>query len=269
MKVSITCIGHNELHHLKDLLPLIQWAYEIVYVDCESTDGSYEWAKAQGCRTFRRANNFNPNINKSYAMEQARGDWIFYLDPDERPTPALSQEVQKKILGTNHCGYKMSRKNYFFGFWLRWGGQYPDTQLRLFRRNQGFFPNKHIHEKLQVQGTIGQLQNPLIHNSYLSIRQFLKKIDFSTQFEAHYLYEKGVRPSLKNHFYFLIYRPFFRFLKRYFLKGGFMDGIPGLIASFFDGVTQRLSYFKLWEISQKEKSSESSQFKLNNREDGS
>ena len=84
MNLSITIIGHNEVDHLRELLPLLKWATEIVYVDCESQDGSLEVARKLGCRVFSQPNNTNLNVNKSYAIEQATGDWIFYLDPDER-----------------------------------------------------------------------------------------------------------------------------------------------------------------------------------------
>jgi len=84
MNLSITIIGHNEVEHLRELLPQLKWAHEIVYVDCESHDGSLEVARELGCRVFSRPNNTNLNVNKSYAMEQANGDWVFYVDPDER-----------------------------------------------------------------------------------------------------------------------------------------------------------------------------------------
>ena len=95
MTISITIIGHNEAGHLEELLPSLSWADEIVYVDCESADRSLAVAKRHGCRTFSRPNNPNLNVNKSFAMDKATGDWILYLDPDERIPEALRDEVRR------------------------------------------------------------------------------------------------------------------------------------------------------------------------------
>ncbi len=250
MKLSITCIGHNEAYHLKELLPqLLAWGDEVIYVDCESSDGSYELAKSLGCLAFQRPNNMNLNVNKSYAMEQASGDWIFYVDPDERFEKALIDEVNHRITVSTAAAFKLPRRNHFFGRWLKAGGQYPDTQLRLFRKGKGQFPNKHVHESLKIDGAIEMLENPMLHYPYLTISQFLKKMDFYSTFEAQHLYDNGVRPTWLNSVKFLFLKPKSRIFRRYIIKGGFRDGIPGLFAAVFDGIGWMLRYFKLWEIS--------------------
>ncbi len=223
MNVSVTIIGHNEADHLRELLPQLQWASEIVYVDCESQDESLEVAKEHGCLVFSRPNNPNLNVNKSFAMEQASGDWLFYIDPDER-LPDLH--------------------------WLRHGSQYPDTQLRLFRKGMAKFPNQHVHEKLNVLGSIGKLQNDMLHFPYRNISQFLSKFDFYTGVEAGYLRDAGVRVNFSNTLRFTVLKPFTRFFRRYIFKGGFRDGLPGLFCSVFDALNYVVRYFKLWEMSQ-------------------
>jgi glycosyltransferase involved in cell wall biosynthesis len=142
--LSVTTIGHNEAEHLRELLPRLAWADEVVYVDCESTDGSLEIARGCGCRTFSRPNNLNLNINKSFGIEQATGDWIFYLDPDERLPEELVQEVCAiRDSAPSHAAFRLSRRNHYFGRWLRHGSQYPDTQLRLFRAKARLEPSRH------------------------------------------------------------------------------------------------------------------------------
>lgn len=258
MKLSLTCIGHNEAYHLKELLPeLLKWGDEVIYVDCESEDNSFELAESLGCRVFRRPNNMNLNVNKSYAMEQAQGDWIFYVDPDERFEKPLIDEVNQKVAVSSASAFKLPRRNHFFGSWLRYGGQYPDYQLRLFKKGKGHFPNEHVHESLKIDGPIEYLENPMLHYPYLTISQFLKKMDFYSSFEAGHLYNKGVRPSFGNSFKFLFLKPFSRVFRRWLIKGGIRDGIPGFFAAFFDGVGWMLRYFKLWEMtSKKNKSSD-------------
>lgn len=250
MNLSITIIGHNEIEHLRELLPQLKWADEIVYVDCESHDGSLEAMREDGCRVYSRPNNTNLNVNKSYAMEQANGDWVFYVDPDERIPEILVSEIEKVIQDTTNSAFKLNRRNHYFGNWLRHGSQYPDTQLRLFRKDSAHFPNRHVHEKLVVEGSIGKLNNDMLHFPYLNISQFLSKFDFYTRVEAGYLRDSGVRITAGNSLRFLVLKPFSRFFRRYFLKGGFRDGLPGLFCAIFDALNFVVRYFKLWELTQ-------------------
>ena len=250
MNLSITIIGHNEIVHLRELLPQLKWADEIVYVDCESHDGSLEVMQEAGCRVYSRPNNTNLNVNKSYAMEQANGDWVFYVDPDERIPEILVSEIEKVIQDTTNSAFKLNRRNHYFGNWLRHGSQYPDSQLRLFRKDSAHFPNRHVHEKLVVEGSIGKLNNDMLHFPYLNISQFLSKFDFYTRVEAGYLRHSGVRITAGNSLRFLVLKPFSRFFRRYFLKGGFRDGLPGLFCAIFDALNFVVRYFKLWELTQ-------------------
>lgn len=248
MNLSVTIIGHNEVDHLRELLPQLKWATEIVYVDCESQDDSLEVARDLGCRVFSRPNNTNLNVNKSYAMEQANGDWVFYVDPDERIPEILAAEIEAVIKVTTNAAFKLNRRNHYFGNWLRYGSQYPDTQLRLFRKDSAQFPNQHVHEKLVVEGSIGKLNNDMLHFPYRNISQFLSKFDFYTGVEAGYLRDSGVQITAGNTLRFLVLKPFPRFLRRYLLKGGFRDGLPGLFCAIFDALNFVVRYFKLWEM---------------------
>ena len=250
MNLSITIIGHNEVEHLRELLPQLKWADEIVYVDCESHDGSLEVARETGCRVYSRLNNTNLNVNKSYAMEQASGDWVFYIDPDERIPGVLVSEIANVIQATTNSAFKLKRRNHYFGKWLRHGSQYPDTQLRLFRKDSAYFPNKNVHEKLVVEGIIGKLENDMLHFPYLNISQFLSKFDFYTEVEACYLRDSGVPITARNSLRFFLLKPISRFMRRYFLKGGFRDGMPGLFCAIFDALNFVVRYFKLWEMTQ-------------------
>ncbi len=247
--LTITIIGHNESHHLKELLPQLQWADEIIYVDCESDDDSLEVAQQLGCKTFQRPNLSNLNVNKSFAIEQATGDWIFYLDPDERIPAALRQEIQQKIQSPGKVvAFSLNRRNFYFGRWLKHGSQYPDVQLRLFQRGKAFFPNKHVHEKLEVDGPIGKLRHDMLHFPYQSVSQYLQKFNFYTTFEATYLFQQNISPDVALALRFLIFTPLFRFFRRYVLKGGFLDGLPGFFAALFDALNYVVRYVKLWEL---------------------
>ena len=252
--LAITIIGHNEIDHLRELLPELAWPDQVIYVDCESMDGSAQYAQSQGCAVFERPNNPNLNINKSFAMEQASQDWIFYLDPDERIPADLAKEIKDIV---EHPGdrvaFQLRRKNHYFGKWLRHGSQYPDIQLRLFKKGHGHFPQKHVHEKLEILGKTGLLNNNLLHFPYLTISQYIQKFNFYTSFEAQFLFDQGKRPGFLLGIRYTFFKPLSRFFRRYFLKLGFRDGWPGLFAATFDAMNYIVRYYKLIEISGKPK----------------
>ena len=253
MAVSIAVIGHNEASHLRELLPQLAWAAEGVYVDCQSNDDSVEVATAHGARVFERENNANLNVNKSYAIGQTSSDWVLYLDPDERIPKALADEICARTTAeTTHAAFCLDRRNLFFGHWLRYGSQYPDTQLRLFRSGKAHFPNRHVHEKLVIDGSVGRLEADMVHHSFVDISQFLRKFDFYTTFEARYLFERGVRVGWGNSFKYLLWTPWLRFFRRYVLKRGALDGMAGLFAALFDAMNVVTRYFKLWELEEQQ-----------------
>lgn len=255
MKLSFVCIGSDEFDHLQELLPqLLKLGDEVVYVDSESKDGSAEMAEKLGCRVLKRPRHMNANINRSYAFEHVTGDWIFYVDPDERFSQAIIDELRTKIKNDPEvCGFKLPRKNYFFGVWLEHGGQYPDHQIRIFKKGHGVFNNRHVHERLHVNGKMGSLDTPMEHYPYLTISQFIKKFDFYSTFEAKYLDDAKTEVNFKNTMKFLFFKPLNRFFRRFIVKAGFRDGIPGYFAALFDAIGWMARYFKLWEMKKNSK----------------
>lgn len=252
--LSFTLIGHNELGHLRELLPSLSFADEIIYVDCESRDTSLKFAESLGCKTFLRPNETNLNLNKSFAIQQAHSEWVFYIDPDERISENLKEEILESIIHpVNFSAFKMPRRNYYFGKWLKYGSQYPDIQLRLFQNGTARFPNLHVHEKLMVNGKVGMLQHDLLHFPYATISQYLMKFNFYTSFEANYLFSQNIQPTILFCAKYLFYYPSNRFFRRYFLKFGFRDGWVGFFAAFFDAVNYIVRYLKFLEKTHEKK----------------
>jgi glycosyltransferase involved in cell wall biosynthesis len=250
MTLTFVCIGNDEREHLEVLLPQLKaLGDEVVYVDCESKDGSYEYAKNLGIKVLQKPRHVNAGVNRTFGFEVATSDWIFYVDPDERFPIEIFQELRERVrLDPSVCGFKLPRKNFYFGKWLKQGGQFPDNQVRIFQRGKGRFALKHVHDRLQVDGPVGTLQSAMEHYPYLTISQFIKKFDFYSSFEARVLFEQGEKINFINHWKYLFFKPLNRFFRRYIIKRGFMDGLPGFFAAFFDAVGWMTRYFKLWEI---------------------
>ncbi len=256
MKLTFVCIGNDELEHIQILLPQLQkLGDEVIYVDGESRDGSLEYAQKLGVKVLSKPRHPNAGVNRMAGFALATGDWIFYVDPDERFPEGIFTEFRQRIeKDPTICGFKLPRKNFYFGCWLKHGGQYPDHQVRLFKRGKGSFALKHVHDRLEVDGPIALLENAMEHYPYLTIAQFIKKFDFYSTFEAQFLDEKGVQVHFVNSLKYLFLKPHNRFLRRYFLKQGFRDGIPGFFAAYFDAIGWMTRYFKLWEIKKNKKS---------------
>lgn len=243
--IAFSLIGHNEAHNLPRCLESIRWADEVVYVDCESGDGSADVARQFTDQVYSRPNLANLNVNKTFGIEQTTADWVFYLDPDEVIPPALAAEIRAMVASNpSENAFRMPRRNFYLGSWLRHGSQYPDTQLRLFRKGRAWFPNKHVHEKLEVDGEIGSLIEAMEHYTNPTTVEVMKKLDFYSSFNAGIMLEEGKSPGPVIAFRYLFLTPSVRFFRRYFLKGGFRDGWPGLTVAMFDGLESQVRFMK-------------------------
>jgi glycosyltransferase involved in cell wall biosynthesis len=247
--IAFSIIGHNNGHQLARCLDSIRWADEIVYVDCESRDDSLAVARRYTQRVFERPNNRNLNVNKSYGFEQVTADWIFYLDPDEVIPPALAAEI-RAVAARNprENAFALPRRNHYFGRWLRHGGQYPDTQVRMFRRGRAHFACRHVHEKLEVEGATGRLREAMWHYPCETVQEQIGKMDFYSTFNAELMAREGVRPTFGLGVSYCLVKPLDRFLRRAFVKRGVQDGWAGLIVIAISSIDFVYRFFKLWDL---------------------
>ena len=253
--LSVCITTYNEAGNIAACLRSVSWADEIIVVDGQSTDATREIARKYTRKVFVRPNHANLNLNKNYGFSKARGEWVLCLDADESVPAQLKTAIMKILTtGTRMDGFLLPRKNYYFGRWLRWGGNYPDPQLRLFRRVKGRFPARHVHERLAVDGKVGRFKAAFEHFPYKDIQQYFHKFNFYTSFEGNFLYQKGQRITAWNAPWNLYGKHLFRLLRKYFLKGGFLDGWQGLLAHVFSMFTGVVSAGKLWEKQKQNKS---------------
>jgi len=222
--LSVIIIALNQEANIGECLASVRFADEIVVVDTGSTDRTVELARIGGARVvatswqgFARTKNF--------ALDQARMDWVFSLDTDERVPAALRDEILAIVSANGpRNGYLVPRKNYFGGRWVRNLGWYPDYTLRLWRRGQGRFRDREVHEGVEVPGPVGILKTPIDHYSYKNLQEYADRQDRYARLAAREMAKQGRRPRPGE----LWWRPFFTFLKLYFLKKGFLEGSLGL-----------------------------------------
>jgi len=248
--LSVVISAYNEEKKLGACIASVTGlADEIIVIDNSSTDGTAEIAKSLKAVVYKRENNLMLNINKNYGFEKAKGTWILNLDADEEVTEELREEIQT-ILESEASqakkGYWISRKNIIFGKWIQHGLWWPDKQLRLFQRGYGKFLCRHIHEYIEVNGEMGQLNSPYIHHNYDSVSQYLLKLERCTTSEAIALTEAQYQLSWFDAIRF----PLSDFIKIFFAQSGYKDGLHGLVLSLFQGFYSFTVFTKLWETEQ-------------------
>ncbi|MFA4901510.1 MAG: glycosyltransferase family 2 protein [Desulfobaccales bacterium] len=245
LKLSVFIIALNQEANIGECLASVSFADDIVVVDTGSTDRTVEVARAYTDRVliapwqgFGRTKNF--------ALDQAQNEWVFSLDTDERVPPALKDEIQAVVKANGPLtGYRVARKNYFCGRWIRHLGWYPDYTLRLFRRDQGRFRDQEVHEEVLVAGPVGNLQTPLDHYSYRSVSEYVTRMDRYARLAAVELAKRGRRPFPGE----LVFRPFFTFLHLYIVRQGFLEGTPGYTLAVLMSMYKFLKYYYLRELS--------------------
>jgi len=246
--ISVAMIARNEEKKLPQTLESLGWVDQIVFIDCESSDNTAKIAAKAGTEVYHEPNRQNLNINKNIALQKCRNDWVLVLDADEEVSLELADEISRIVEHPECSGYYIPRRNQILGRWVKHGGQYPDLQLRLVRKSAARFPEKHIHERMQIDGKLGRLSQPLHHYTYLTLSEMIHKGLFNTEFEAFYLSERVERFDACTLFTNVLIRPWARFLRRYIFRGGFLDGVPGLAIAFMDALNNVLRWLRAWEI---------------------
>jgi glycosyltransferase involved in cell wall biosynthesis len=227
--VSVVLITFNEENNLQRVLKSVCWADEIIVVDSGSVDKTVEIAKQFGSKVF-----FNSWVNygnqKNFAQSLTENNWVLSLDADEEVSPELKNEILESLSTVDTSGTKgfsFPRKTFYLGQWIQHGGWYPDYKVRLSDRRVSSWSEPNVHEQLIVQGQIRKLKSPLYHYSFLNIKDQIKtNLQFST-LGAVELYKNGRRFTLFK----LLLKPFWKFIETFFLKKGFLDGLPGFIIS--------------------------------------
>ena len=222
----------------------ISWADEIVVVDSYSNDKTCEIAEEYGAIIIKNEYE-NSAKQKNWALQYCSNEWIFQIDTDEELDENAEFVIKNAISSAEksiHC-FKMPRKNYVIGKWVKFGGLYPDWEFRLFRKKYGKWLAKKVHSKVIVDGQVGRLETPIIHNGMPNISKQLSNLDRYTRYEADDL----INSDYKFSFIKWIIGPLYIFLKRYILLMGFRDGWRGLFLAVYASFYLFVSHAKLLE----------------------
>lgn len=237
MKLSAAIITFNEERNIRRCLESLRGvADEIVVVDSFSTDATEQICAEFGVRFIR--NPFGGHIQqKNFALDQTSHEWILSLDADE----ALDENLKESILGVKNSvewnGYRMNRLTNYCGHWVRHCGWYPDTKMRLVRRDAARWTGVNPHDRLDFTDTSksGFLKGDILHYSYYTREDHLHQIEYFGDIAAGELFQRGV----KTNGLIILTKVIAQFIKSYFLKLGLLDGATGFTIS-------RLSAYATW-----------------------
>ena len=226
MTLTAAIIARDEERMLPECLDSVAFADErMVLVDAATLDRTREVARLHGARVEERA--FDTfAAQRDAALVLARGEWVLFVDADERITPALRAEILATLAEPECCGYWIARHNYLMGHVVRHAGWYPDYQLRLLLRSSAQFdPSRPVHELALVDGPVGHLREPLIHLNYRTLGEFVRKQERYCSLDAERWRATFGRPRLRA----LIGQPLREFGRRYVGLQGYREGPLGLL----------------------------------------
>ncbi len=253
-------------------------ADEIIVVDEFSDDRTCEIAEKLGAKVYTEPHHDIFHITKQKALDKAEGEWILQMDADEVVTPELSEEIKSVI--SNHppntlhhspnsnplfirhqkliedrdgpigkktgqiVGYFIPRRNMFLGRPLIHGGVYPDGVIRLVKNGKARFPQKSVHEQIELDGEVSWLGSDLLHYDSPNLKKYLMRLNRYTDLKAQELKESKTSKNVFSFLRFTLILPTYYFLLLFIRHLGFLDGVRGFLWSFFSASHYPVAYFK-------------------------
>lgn len=227
MTISAVVIVRNEQENIVPCVKSLDWCDEILLIDDESTDETVSSALAENpsVRVFKRKSDGNFSDQRNFTLDKATSDWVIFIDADERVSPELAKEIKEKIKKETNCqGFYLERRDYFGGQFLKFGETGNLRLLRIGRKKSGLWEGI-VHENWHIVGPKETLSVPLDHYPHPTVREYLNKINFYTD----RLVIQWKKEKRKIHGWEIIIYPSGKFILNYFIKLGFLDGVPGLI----------------------------------------
>ncbi|MFU8789298.1 MAG: glycosyltransferase family 2 protein [Methylobacter sp.] len=241
--LSIIIITKNEAEHIGRCLASVAWADELIVLDSGSSDDTVAICRHYTDKVYQ-TDWPGFGVQKQRALDKASGDWVLSVDADEVVTPELRAEIEKALQQEHYSGYEIPRLSSYCGRQMRHGGWWPDSILRLFRRDCGRFTDAVVHETIIVHGAVGRMYSPLLHDAFVNLDEVLHKVNAYSTLGAEMLYQRGVRSSLSK----AILKGLWTFMRTYLIKMAILDGRQGLMLSISNAEGAYYKYLKLWEL---------------------
>jgi len=245
--IGVAIFTYNEEKQIKEAIESAKLlSHSIAVIDMESTDKTVVIAKKEGATVYDLPHSVYVEPSREFGIQKTPGDWILILDADERITPELAAEIKSAI---SHKPFAISyfripRKNLFGRkVWLKHGGWWPDTQIRLINKKAFKHWSKHIHSTPEIEGLEGVLKNPLLHYFHGDVALMVEKTTVFEDIESDLLAKAG-KPAGTPTFFRKFIAELYRRLVR---DRGFMDGRIGIMESVYQAYSKTITYLYLYE----------------------
>ncbi|HLC96070.1 MAG TPA: glycosyltransferase family 2 protein [Candidatus Nanoarchaeia archaeon] len=236
-EISAVVLAKNDEDTIDACLASLNWANEIiVVVDAASTDKTRDLAGKH--TSFVYTHQFSDfSEQRNFGLHNATKEWVWCNDSDERTTPQLQDEIRKAVEQDTQVGYWVPYLNYVLGKTVRHGRWHPDLHLRLFRKEGVYFANR-IHEVPITRGSLGYLQNAVMHYTFPSLSERCEKMRLSSELLAQELIERQASLSVlkapqHTNSWYSVYR---------------QDGWRGILVEVFDIVEMCMTYQKARQL---------------------
>lgn len=231
---------------IRECLESVEFCDEIILIDSGSKDNTIQIAREFGAKIYSV---FDLNFSRlrTLGFEKASYEWILYVDTDERVTPELAKEIKSAINSNHFAGYKIKRKNYYFGN-NEW--PYIERLERLFRKQnlKGWYGE--IHESPAVEGKLGILDGYLKHYTHRDLSSMVKKTIEWSKTEAEIRFKANHPQMAWWRFPRVMFTAFF---DSYIRQKGYKAGTIGLLESVYQSFSIFVTYARLWELQKKKK----------------
>ncbi|KHD23452.1 glycosyltransferase [Vibrio caribbeanicus] len=243
--IGVLMIVKNESKHLASCLETVkEWVDEIVILDSGSSDDTETIARQFTDKFYTNTDWQGFGKQRQLAQSYLTTDWVLPLDADERVSDELKASILDVLKQNPHkTVYTLNRLSHALGKFIRHSGWYPDTIVRLYRRNEVQYNSALVHESVEVPNdfTRKHLNGDLLHYTFDSLSQYTNKTALYMKSWADQREGKkkvGITSAILH--------GFFRFFKMYILKRGFLDGRHGLLLAILSANTTFTRYADLW-----------------------
>ena len=186
-------------------------------------------------------------IARNQAMAKAKTGWILFVDSDEKVTEKLEAEI-KEAIKNKRFNYQLKRTDTFEGKILSHGETANVRLIRLIQKGSGHWQGK-VHETFVSKLPVKTLTRPLKHERRVTFTNLFERLNFYSDLRAKELFDKGDSFSTLQ----LLFWPKLKFVHNYFLRLGFLDGIPGLMMAYLMSLHSLMVRVKLYVYWQKTK----------------
>jgi len=242
--ISAIVIVKNEENMIADCLDSLPFCDEIIVVDNSSNDRTQDIAKRMGAKVFEHSSEDFSEM-RNFGLKKALGEWILYVDADERVTAALAADIKYQISNIKYAAFRVKRKNFYFGN-HEW--PYIERLERLFKKDklEGWYGK--LHESPRFKGEVWELDGYLFHYTHRNLTSMVNKTIEWSKIEAELRYKSGHPKMTWWRFPRVMLIAFF---DSYIKQGGWKVGMVGLIESIYQSFSIFITYARLWEMQNK------------------